>query len=157
MFQSFSKSVCSALTAALITLGGPLWAQSDAPPQTLFINVNIFDGTSDTLAMNKRVLVEGNLIKSIGDDTLKANSSATVIDGGGRTLMPGMIETHAHLVLTGANLSAIEAMDWGQIAYSSVPMAEMYLMEGFTTVRDAGGGHGCAKRPMFPKISARWT
>ncbi|MEP0942837.1 MAG: amidohydrolase family protein, partial [Rhizobiaceae bacterium] len=44
-------------------------AQDDeALPQTLFINVNVFDGTSDTLAMNQRVLVEGNLIKTIGDE-----------------------------------------------------------------------------------------
>ena len=136
--------VAVALTAALAfvaSLSGPVSAiaQDEKPkPQVLFTNVNIFDGTSDALAEGMSVLVEGNLIKKVAKGAIEADG-ATVIDGGGRTLMPGLIETHAHLVLTGPNLSAIEAMDWGQLAYASVPNAEMYLMEGFTTVRDAGG------------------
>ena len=136
--------VAVALTAALAfvaSLSGPVSAiaQDEKPkPQVLFTNVNIFDGTSDALAEGMSVLVEGNLIKKVAKGSIEADG-ATVIDGGGRTLMPGLIETHAHLVLTGPNLSAIEAMDWGQLAYASVPNAEMYLMEGFTTVRDAGG------------------
>jgi imidazolonepropionase-like amidohydrolase len=133
-------SLLAGLTAAIALQASAVQAQDKKPlPQTLFTNVNIFDGKGDKLLTNRRVLVEGKLIKTIGGEDLKANKGATVIDGAGRTLMPGLIETHAHVVLTGANLSAIEAMDWGQIAYASVPFAKMYLMEGFTTVRDAGG------------------
>jgi len=113
-------------------------AQDTRPSQILITNVNIFDGKAENLAMGMSVLVEGNLIKQVTKGVIEA-VGATVIDGGGRTLMPGLIDNHVHLVLTGANLSAIEGMDWGQIAYASVPMAEMYLMEGFTTVRDVGG------------------
>ena len=58
------------------------------PTQILFTNVNIFDGKKNTLAMGQDVLVEGKLIKQIGQG-LKAEEKATVIDGGGRTLMPG--------------------------------------------------------------------
>ena len=54
------------------------------PTQTLFKNVNIFDGKNDTLAMGQDVLVEGNLIKQIGKG-LKAGDGATIINGGGRT------------------------------------------------------------------------
>jgi hypothetical protein len=55
-------------------------AQSvEEPAQTLFINVNIFEGSTDGLIKGKRVLVEDNLIKAIGDDTLKAESSAAVV------------------------------------------------------------------------------
>jgi len=113
-------------------------AQDTKPSQILITNVNIFDGKAENLAMGMSVLVEGNLIKQVTKGVIEA-VGATVIDGGGRTLMPGLIDNHVHLVLTGANLSAIEGMDWGQIAYASVPLAEMYLMEGFTTVRDVGG------------------
>ena len=133
------KSLLAATLTAALAFTASAVAQEEKPkPQILFTKVNIFDGKSDKLAEDMSVLVEGNLIKQIGKG-LKAVDGAKVIDGGGRTLMPGLIETHAHLVLTGPNLSAIEAMDWGQIAYASVPNAEMYLMEGFTTVRDAGG------------------
>ena len=128
-----------ACLSLLIGMSAPAKSADEKPkPQILITDVNIFDGKSDMLTEGMSVLVEGNLIKQVGKD-LKAGDGATVIDGGGRTLMPGLIETHAHLVLTGPNLSAIEAMDWGQLAYASVPNAEMYLMEGFTTVRDAGG------------------
>jgi imidazolonepropionase-like amidohydrolase len=114
-------------------------AKEEQPAQILFTNVNIFDGKSEKLKTGMNVLVEDNLIKTVSKDAKASNPEATVIDGGGRTLLPGFIDNHVHLVLTGANLSAIESMDWGQIAYASVPVAEMYLMEGFTTVRDAGG------------------
>lgn len=66
----------------------------NAPKQVLFTNTIIFDGKSDKLLTGKRIMVEGNLIKTIGDQTLKANKDATVINGGGRTLMPGMIDGH---------------------------------------------------------------
>jgi len=126
------------LTAALVFAPSAVAQEEKPKPQILFTNVNIFDGKSDKLATGMSVLVEGNLIKKIGKG-LKADANATVIDGGGRTLMPGLIDNHVHLSLTGPNLSAIESMTWENIAYGAVPNAEMYLMEGFTTVRDAGG------------------
>ena len=60
-----------------------------APSQMLIKNVNIFDGKNEKLKTNMSVLVEDNLIKKIGKH-LKSNDNATVIDGGGRTLMPGL-------------------------------------------------------------------
>jgi len=131
----------------LMLILGSLWLCSfaatasgheGAPDRTLFTNVNVFDGTSEELAIGQNVLIEGNTIKQISAKSISA-PGATIIEGKGRTLMPGLIDNHVHLVPTGSNLSAIENMSWGQIAYASVPVAEMYLMEGFTTVRDAGG------------------
>jgi imidazolonepropionase-like amidohydrolase len=125
-------------------------AQDKAPKkQVLFINVNIFDGKSDQLITGQRVLVEGNLITLIGDKNLKASKGATVIDGAGRTLMPGLIETHAHLMLMGPSLPAMEAgTTWEDFAIHATAMAEMYLMQGFTTLRDAGGANGGIQRAI---------
>jgi len=64
-------------------------AQDTAPPQTLFTNIKIFNGTDDRL-IDANVLVEGSLIKEVGKN-LRARKDATVIDGGGKTLMPGLI------------------------------------------------------------------
>ena len=103
--------------------------ESDLPKQTLIIKVNVFDGKSKALAENQRVLVEGNLIKTIGGETLKANKGASVIDGGGRTLMPGLVEGHAHLMLMGPSLPAMEAnTTWEDFAIHGTKMAEMYLI-----------------------------
>ena len=49
-----------------IAMTGPAFAQDDRPTQILLTNVNVWDGTSDGLAMGQSVLVEGNLIKEVG-------------------------------------------------------------------------------------------
>jgi hypothetical protein len=71
-------------------------------PKTLFTNVQVFDGVNDARSAVD-VLVQGNLIKQVGAGI--DAPGATVIDGGGGTLMPGMIENHAHLMLMGPTLN----------------------------------------------------
>ncbi len=116
--------------------------------QTLFKNVMVFDGTSKKLSKKTDVLVDGNKIARIGKN-LKADNDAMVIDGKGRTLMPGMIENHAHLALMGPSLPAMEAnTTWEDFAIHATKMAELYLMQGFTTVRDAGGANGGLQRAI---------
>ena len=98
--------------------------------------------------MNQNVLIEGNLIKQVTGDAISA-PGATVIDGGGRTLLPGFIENHAHLMLMGPTLPAMEAnTTWEDFAIHGAKMAEMYLMQGFTTVRDAGGANAGLRRAI---------
>ncbi len=102
--------------------------KQEAPkPQVLFKNVNVFDGKSDMLRKGMNVLVEGNLIKTVSKGAKANYPKATVIDGGGRTLMPGLIDNHVHFSLTGATPSIIENdMTREDIAYNAVPTAEMY-------------------------------
>ena len=82
-----------ALLVVFAFAGGAI-AQDDAP-QVLITNVSVWDGTSDAVQAGVDVLVEGNLIKEVGANLSAAG--ATVIDGGGRTLMPGLIDMHSHL------------------------------------------------------------
>lgn len=109
-----------------------------ASPQTLLTNVNVFDGKSEKLAMGQDVLVEGNLIKLVGKG-LKAGDGATVINGGGRTLMPGLIDMHSHLA-TGEGLTEgrddLDAYAIGAIAGRNLVTL---LEQGFTTTRGGGG------------------
>ena len=141
--------LAATLTAALM-FAASVSAQEEKPkPQILFTNVNIFDGFSDKLAEGMSLLVEGNLIKKIANGKIDAGSSAKVIDGGGRTLMPGLIDNHVHLMLNGKGLTDIEVnQTWEDIAIGGVAMAEMYLMEGFTTVRDMGGANAGLTRAI---------
>jgi len=67
-------------------------AEDIKPGQILITNVNVWDGTSSGLTKGTRVLIEGNLIKEVSSNA-SARSDATVIDGGGRTLMPGLIDS----------------------------------------------------------------
>ena len=86
-------------------------AQEDKPAQILITNVNVWDGTSDVLANGQSVLVEGNLIKQVGP-SISAPGDATVIDGGGRTLIPGLIDVHTHLSLHGDLFQIRNEQNW---------------------------------------------
>ena len=133
---------------AVALLAAPAAAQ-DEPSQVLFTNVNVWNGTSDGLQNGMSVLVEGNLIKTISNRAFNA-PGATVIDGGGRTLMPGLVDLHAHLLANGdGGLVDIEAnFTWEDLGLRMAAMAELWLMEGFTTVRDMGGACGGLRRQI---------
>ncbi|MGI9522938.1 MAG: amidohydrolase family protein, partial [Hyphomicrobiaceae bacterium] len=118
---------------------GATVAQDKPKPQTLFINCNIFDGTSDELAKGGRVLVESNLIKAVGDANLEGAKHAEVIDCAGRTLMPGLIDAHVHLAITEPVAVLRDQQDWMFWGAVAGREAEKMLLRGFTTVRDAGG------------------
>ncbi len=102
----------------------------------LFTGVNVFDGRSESLASNTDVLVEGNMIKKLGANLNVAD--ATVINGEGRTLMPGLIEAHGHII--GAAFSATELVStyWDAVGAKMLVRAQDYFNMGFTTVRDGG-------------------
>ena len=112
-------------------------AEEEPLPQVLLKNVNIFDGKRDSLAQGMDVLVEGNLIRKIGKGLQGVN--ATEIDGGGRTLMPGLIDGHAHVMIN-AHFDTVEKdYDLTDLSYRATKVAERFLLDGFTSVRDMGG------------------
>jgi imidazolonepropionase-like amidohydrolase len=137
------KAVSIILTAAaagslLCAAPADVLAQDEAPAQILITNVNVFDGKTDGLITGQDVLVENNLIKEIGND-VGARSDAIVIEGNGRTLMPGLIDGHAHVMIN-ANYGAIETnMDLTDLAYRASLVMKRFLVDGFTSVRDMGG------------------
>ena len=114
--------------------------------QTLFTKVNVFDGTSESLK-SQDVLVEDNLIKLVGSN-IDAPEGATVIDGGGRTLLPGLIDSHAHFNINGANLTHLEGMGWDEIGARAAAEAQDWLADGFTTVRGMGGSAAGLKKTI---------
>lgn len=118
-------------------------AQADAPAAAapsaiLFQNVRIFDGVSAELSPPSSVLVRGNLIEKVSRDTLPADG-ARMIDGGGRTLMPGLIDAHWHSMFVGVPLTAALTRDPAYLNLVAGIEAGKALMRGFTTVRDVGG------------------
>jgi imidazolonepropionase-like amidohydrolase len=105
---------------------------------TLFQNVRIFDGKGDALSGASNLLVRANVIERISTAPISAESGATVIAGGGRTLMPGLIDNHWHAML--ARQNPAEAL--GDVGFNNLVAGDEAtdtLMRGFTTVRDMGG------------------
>ncbi len=109
----------------------------DALSVTLITNVNVWDGKADK-AKAADVLIENNLIKEVKAN-IKAPAGATVIDGKGGTLIPGLIDMHSHLAIQEGMLAGRDGYD--QMAMGARSGKDMigYLDQGFTTARDAGG------------------
>lgn len=138
---SFRAPVAAAL---LLGLSQPGMAQP-APPAakgsvTLFQNVRVFDGKTPALSPPSNVLVRGNLIETISAAPIAVDRRADtrIIDGGGRTLMPGLIDAHWHAML----IRVTPAQSFGDVGYNNLAAGDEAtdtLMRGFTTVRDVGG------------------
>jgi imidazolonepropionase-like amidohydrolase len=128
-------------------------ADGKQPNATLFKNAKVFDGKSDKVTANTSVLVVGNKIEKIGDVTA-APEGTTVIDAGGRTLMPGLIDAHWHAMLV--RPTPAEAITWDLGYANLVAGAEATdtLMRGFTTVRDVGGPAFGLKRAIDEGVVA---
>jgi imidazolonepropionase-like amidohydrolase len=126
------------LAAVLAFFVSPLVAQ-EAQRETLFTDVRIFDGTSTALSEPTRVHVRDNLIVAIGPAV--AAPGAVVIEGKGRTLMPGLIDVHVHMTFTALSLDRLMAPDLTPSAAeaAAAESAEAMLLRGFTSVRDVGG------------------
>jgi imidazolonepropionase-like amidohydrolase len=109
---------------------------------TLFTNVRILDGTG-AMPYAGSVLVQGNRIRTVGRSSAAlAPTGATVIDGAGATLMPGMCEAHTHFSWNdAATLAAIQTMPLEEHVLWCAKVAKLYLEAGFTSCV----GAACAK------------
>lgn len=114
-----------------------LEAQEESPNLMLITNVKVWDGTSNRV-IAADVLIEGNKFKQISEG-IKAPAQATIIDGKGGTLIPGLIDMHQHLMLWGGTTEGTYEYDaYGQGARAKV-MADKLIQMGYTTIRDIGG------------------
>jgi imidazolonepropionase-like amidohydrolase len=105
----------------------------------LFRNARVFDGKDGDCPEGMSVLVEGDRIREVSAKPIKA-SGARVIDAGGRTLMPGLIDAHMHAYASDVNMFKVEALGTPYRTAHAVRMLGFQLDCGFTTVRDIGGG-----------------
>jgi len=101
-------------------LGWPLSYEIPGAPESLLIrNVRLIDGTGSAMSQSCNILIEEGRISRIGpQDKIKASQNVKAVEGGGRIVIPGMIDAHMHV--------------WGQKLLSEL------LYEGITTVRDMG-------------------
>ncbi|MGV2866594.1 metal-dependent hydrolase family protein [Achromobacter sp. ESBL13] len=104
----------------------------------LFKNANLLDPLQAELLEGHHVLVEDGVIKEVSDKPI-SSASAQVIDAAGRTLMPGLIDLHVHVLATQLNLSTQGVLPDALVMMRAVPIMAAMLRRGFTTVRDAGG------------------
>ncbi|WLA62449.1 metal-dependent hydrolase family protein [Bradyrhizobium diazoefficiens] len=143
------------VAALLMSVGTSLCLSSQTRAQqdsaVLFRNVRIFDGKSGALSAASNVLVRNTKIEKISTANITADAQA--IDGGGRVLMPGLIDAHWHAML----VRPTPAAALGDVGYNNLLAASeatATLMRGFTTVRDMGGPSFGLKRAIDEDLVA---
>lgn len=108
----------------------------------LFQAANVLDVASLQFKIGQDVWVENGLIKSVGPhqpDVFIA-SDTKVVKAEGKTLMPGLIDCHVHVIAAHLNLNITANQPNVFATLRALPIMKGMLMRGFTTVRDAGGG-----------------
>ncbi|MBX3705849.1 MAG: amidohydrolase family protein [Pseudomonadales bacterium] len=124
----------------LLVLATPclVHAQSDSP-EVLFRDVRVFDGVGPGLSAPTDVLVRGNRIARIAPGQVAPD--ARIVEGNGRTLMPGLIDVHVHMTFSSLAMLQLLAPDLTPESAEAAAAreAEAMLLRGFTSVRDMGG------------------
>jgi imidazolonepropionase-like amidohydrolase len=145
----------AAATSSALLFGRPnpvRAAPAAASPQPLLLtNAVLFDGIASTVRRGTNVLVEGNVIRALpaaGEPV----ANARVIDCGGRTIMPGLIDVHWHALLCGISQAAAMTADIAYVHLVAAREAERTLMRGFTSVRDVGGPAFALKRAIDESV-----
>ncbi|MGH7319042.1 MAG: amidohydrolase family protein, partial [Candidatus Rokuibacteriota bacterium] len=107
-------------------------------PSVLFSRCRVFDGHSPELLETVDVLVEDGRIREMSDQPIRT-SVARVLPVNGRTLIPGLIDAHWHVVAADVNLTRLDSMPESLRTAHARAYLEDALNRGFTTIRDAGG------------------
>jgi len=107
--------------------------------RTSFINAKIFDGIRSDYLDESVVLVEDDCIVAV-ERKLAPASAGEVIDVRGKTLMPGLIDAHCHVLASSLRVTDTESQPATYVASYATKMLGHALDCGFTTLRDVGGG-----------------
>lgn len=107
-------------------------------PSLVLRNAAVLDVAQGALSPLCDVVIEAGRIRSI-DKLAEIPPGAQVIDVGGRTVMPGLIDLHVHVTAVSMQLGRQPLMPNVFVMLRTMPILEGMLMRGFTSVRDAGG------------------
>jgi imidazolonepropionase-like amidohydrolase len=144
------RTVVRSIAVILFALTSVVVAQDPPSSAVVFENVRVFDGTRGQLSGPVNVLVVGNVIKTISNASVAAPPGTTVVrvPGGGRTLMPGLIDNHWHTMMVSVSPAQMVEGDAGYSTLLAAVQAKATLLRGFTTVRDMGGPSFALKRAI---------
>jgi len=147
-WQTVLRTAGFFMAMGVVGLSGTLvWPQGQNPapflaPATQVVAVRagrLFDPRTGTLLTNQVVLIRGDRIAEVGS-AVQIPPEATILDLSGATVLPGMIDTHVHVVPRAeAGYPTIQSR-----TIASVVNAQINLNAGFTTVidMDSRGGYG---------------
>jgi imidazolonepropionase-like amidohydrolase len=107
----------------------------------IFASCTVLDGTRRERREDHHVLVDGGRIREVSDRPI-SSANAETVDLKGRTLMPGLIDAHVHVIAVDQVLARLLERPVSLVTLQAARVLEGMLQRGFTTVRDAGGADG---------------
>src|SRR5262249_32808094 len=147
-----SPSHFAVLCNFLILAVCPAMIAQDTPPEpksglsnekvTVIRAGRLIDPDSATVLTDQEILIVGNKVAAVGKQ-VRAPKDTKRIDLSDKTVLPGLIDCHTHLVdgataVNGEPFNVVKKTA-AQIVLGAVPNAEKTLLSGFTSVRDVGG------------------
>lgn len=106
----------------------------------LIHNGTLIDGTGRAPVPNGALLLEDNVIRAVGPAAaVPSPADAVRIDAQGGAILPGLIDTHVHLLFEGVNIPKMMGTPFSLNFYNAIRHMRRTLDAGITSVRDAGG------------------
>ena len=115
--------------------------------RTTFVNARIFDGINSEYLAESVVEVEGDRIVAVDRQCGRSNAT-DIVDVAGKTLMPGLIDAHCHVLGSSLKVTDVETQPLTYVASYASKMLGHAIDCGFTTVRDVGGGEAGIARAV---------
>ena len=111
--------------------------------QKIFSNLNLFKGDNDVICEDASIWVDGNIIKYAGPSSEFTNTSHNIerVDLGGKTVIPGMTESHAHISYTNNGPLELDKTPIEEAMIKTVENARIMLGSGFTSAISFGSVH----------------
>ena len=115
--------------------------------QLVIVGARLVDARSDQpLAGDTIVVADDGRITEVGASRSALPDGALVVDAGGRTAVPGLIDCHVHLSASHALLQDLIQRSYSEYVAQMLTCGRAFLESGVTTVRDAGGAPAGIKR-----------
>ncbi len=112
----------------------------DRPQNMVLTNARLIDGTGREVMENASIIIKGSRFDRIVKGEINLSDYENVINLEGRTVLPGLIDTHYHMNYPDFG-NEPPLLNEAICAYRSVPYLYKHLMGGITTIFDAGGYH----------------
>lgn len=107
---------------------------------TLIHNGTLIDGNGGDPITNGAVLIKDGRVEAVGQlHTLQIPPDVEKIDAGGGTILPGLIDSHVHLMFEVSEMAERRSQPFSLGFYKAMAYMQRTIDAGITTVRDAGG------------------